>query len=117
MVRLNRLFGPAVLLWPILLGAQTGPQLVSILERLDRLERENRALTEEVRSLRAQIGQSDSVKTPGSDGETVPGTETANPITAPTTLEQKVDINDKRIQEQSQTKVEASQRFPIRLTG
>jgi hypothetical protein len=119
MVRFNRLFGLAGLLWPLWLGAQTQPDLARILERLDRLERDNRALSEEVRSLRARLDSTGESKTgPAPDGETVPGAGTANAATGvPATVEEKLDIQGKRIDEQAQTKVEASQKFPIRLTG
>jgi hypothetical protein len=80
------------------LGAQTTQDLTKILERLDRLEQENRLLAEQVRDLRAQLG--------------TPPTESA-----PVTVEEKVDIQQQRIQEQAQTKIEGSQRFPIRLAG
>jgi len=53
MSRLNRL-SYLVLLGYASLRAQT-PEIRSILERLDRLERENRALTKEVRELRGQL--------------------------------------------------------------
>ncbi|HEV3201546.1 MAG TPA: hypothetical protein VGZ73_26785 [Bryobacteraceae bacterium] len=125
MPRINRLFGPAALLWPLWLGAQTQlttqsqPGLAQILERLDKLERDNRALSEEVRSLRARLDSTADSKTqPTPDGETVPGAGTANAAAgAPATVEEKLDIQGKRIDEQAQTKVEASQRFPVRLTG
>src|ERR1017187_6372973 len=86
----------ALCLAPMSLCAQTAPDLAKILERLDRLEAENRALTEQVRALQAQLG-------------------TAAP--PPPTTEERVDIQERRIEEQAQTKVEASQKFPIRLTG
>jgi hypothetical protein len=126
MVRISRLFGPVALLWPLWLGAQTQPELTQILARLDKLERDNQALSEEVRSLRGRLDSTGDSKTPpDADGETVPGAGTANPAAGtanppagtPATIEQKLDIQGKRIDEQAQTKVEASQKFPIRLTG
>ena len=86
----------ALCLAPVTLCAQTAPDLAKILERLDRLEAENRALTEQVRALQAQLG-------------------TAAP--PPPTTEERLEIQEHRIEEQAQTKVEASQKFPIRLTG
>jgi hypothetical protein len=86
----------ALCLGPVSLSAQTAPDLAKILERLDRLEAENRALSEQVRALQAQLG-------------------TAAP--PPPTTEERLDIQERRIAEQAQTKVEASQKFPIRLTG
>ena len=43
------------LAFPFLVHAQTPPEISGILERLDKLERENRALTEEVKALRARL--------------------------------------------------------------
>jgi hypothetical protein len=78
------------------LCAQTAPDLAKILERLDRLEQENRALSEQVRALQAQLG---------------------TPAPPPPTVEERLDIQQQRIEEHAQTKVEASQKFPIRLAG
>jgi hypothetical protein len=77
-------------------GAQTAPDLAKILERLDRLEQENRSLSEQVRALQAQLGTS-----------TEP----------PPTVDERIEIQQQRIEEQAQTKVESSQKFPIRLAG
>ena len=86
----------ALCLAPAPLCAQSAPDLARILERLDRLEQENRALSEQVRALQAQLG-------------------TAAP--PPPTVEERLDIQQQRIAEQAQTKVEASQKFPIRVAG
>ena len=73
-------------------AAQPAPELKQILERLDRLEAENRELREQVRELRERH-------------ELAP------------TLEERVGVGEQRTQELAQVKVEASQRFPVRLTG
>jgi len=86
----------ALCLAAVPLCAQTAPDVAKILERLDRLEQENRALSEQVRALQAQLG-------------------TAAP--PPPTVEERLDIQQQRIAEQAQTKVEASQKFPIRVAG
>jgi hypothetical protein len=86
----------ALWLAPGTLCAQTAPDLAKILERLDRLEQENRALSEQVRALQAQLGT------------------TAPP---PPTVDERLDIQQQRIEEQAQTKVETSQKFPIRIAG
>ena len=90
------LLGLAVLFAPLSIFAQSTPDLAKIMERLDRLEQENRTLAEEVRELRAQLG---------------------TPAAKSATVEEKLDIQQQRIEEQAQTKVEASQKFPIRLAG
>ena len=89
----------------MLLPAQTPapPTLEQVMERLARLENENRTLREEVRGLRDEV----SALKPAT-AEAVP------PIQQ---LEERMAIQERRTEEQSQTKVEASQRFPIRLSG
>ena len=86
----------ALWLAPVTVCAQTTPDLAKILERLDRLEQENRTLSEQVRALQAQLGA---------------------PAAPPPTVEERLDIQQQRTEEQAQTKVEASQKFPIRLAG
>ncbi len=121
MVRLNSAtLGCTLLLTASIAGAQNTPDLAKILERLDRLERDNRALTEEVRTLRARLdGVADTAT---AVPPAAPGTEAARaasdtPAAAPATLEQRLAIQEERSAEMAQTKVEASQKFPIRLTG
>jgi hypothetical protein len=92
----SSLLGLVALLAPLSVGAQTSQDFANIMERLDRLERENRALAEQVRDLSARLGA---------------------PPPAPPTLTERVEIQEQRVQEQAQTKLEASQKFPIRLTG
>jgi hypothetical protein len=74
-------------------GAQPAPELKQILERLDRLEAENLELREQVRQLREQ---------------------SSAPVQR---VEERVEIEERRTAELAQVKVEASQKFPIRLTG
>src|SRR5262245_9504656 len=98
----------AMLAWPALMNAQTASQsdLARILERLDRLERDNRALSDEVRELRARL-----------DGADTPAAVPASSEAPPVTVEQRLNIQERRVEEQAQTKVEGTQRFPIRLSG
>ena len=78
-----------------------------ILQRLDALEKENRELVQEVRSLRQQLdtGQGNASSAPAD----------ASPPNQ--TLDERVAVDEGRIAEQAQTKVEASQKFPVQLTG
>ena len=100
----------AALAWPAIVKAQAPqPDLARILERLDRLERDNRALSDEVRELRARL-----------DGVDAPVAAAATAATAeapPVPVEQRLNIQERRVEEQAQTKVEGTQRFPIRLSG
>jgi hypothetical protein len=105
MVRLNRLLCLG-LLWPALLGARQTPEINRILDRLDKLEQQNRALTEQVRQLKSDLAASRP-----DPGNAAPG-NAASP-----TVDERLAIQDSRIEEQAQTKVEASEKFPIAVTG
>ncbi len=91
-------------LLPAVLPAQEASDVQKILDRIDRLEQENRNLAAEVHSLREELSASRAIP---------PQT---NPSSAPP-LEERVAVQERRIEEQAQTKVEASQRYPITLTG
>lgn len=101
---------------------QNASEMHQILERLDRLEKTNQALTEEIRALREQLATlhpepasktalaaSDN-STPKTDGQS------ASSGDQPTAGEASA-IQQNRVDEMEQTKVEASQKFPIRITG
>jgi hypothetical protein len=102
MPQLSSLLGLAVLAWPSLAAAQS-PDLASVLERLDRLERENRQLATEVAALRARL-----------DGSATAVDAEARPAIP---IEQRVEIQEKRVEDLQQTKIETAQKFPVRLTG
>src|SRR5438477_1026265 len=91
-------------------AAQTAPEsssaLQQILDRLDRLERQNRQLTDEVHALRNELAVSRSQSASGP----ADGAQAAD-------LGEKVEVQERRIEEQAQTKVEASQHLPVRITG
>lgn len=90
------------LLAPGILAAQTAPaDMQQIMQRLDRLEQQNKSLAEEVRQLRQDLAEA--------RGQGAP--QTAAP------LAEQVAVDQSRVGELAQTKVEASQRFPIRVTG
>lgn len=107
MLRLNSLLAGAAVLWPLCLQAQSQPEISAILQRLDRLEKENRELADEVRSLRARL-----------DGApTAQVADSAQPSDGVATTDEKLQIQERRIEELAQSKVESSQKFPVRLTG
>ncbi len=72
---------------------QPSPNLDQIIARLDLLESQNRKLMEEVQALRRELSP------------------------AATPLAERVEILEHRTEEAAQTKVEASQRFPLAVTG
>ena len=80
---------------PAALAAQSAPDTERILERLDRLERENRALAEEVRALRREVA--------AARGEPA--------------LEERVAVAESRTAELAQAKVETASKLPLTLTG
>jgi hypothetical protein len=80
--------------------AQDKSQFQQILDRLDTLERENHELAGEVHALREEIAGL-RAKPPG---------EAAS-------VEERTAVVESRVEEQAQTKVEASHRLPISITG
>ena len=99
-----------LLLVPLLLPAQEKSEFQQIIERLDRLEQENRSLTDEVRALRTELAAHPNLPAP-KDATPQDATTPSPP------LEERVTIQERRADELAQTKVEASQRFPVTLTG
>ncbi|MFN7998907.1 MAG: hypothetical protein U0Q18_35110 [Bryobacteraceae bacterium] len=85
---------------PAFAVAQSAPDMRQILERLQRLEDQNRALSEEIHQLRQELAA------------TRVQTQAASPG-----LEERVDVQQTRTEELAQTKVGSSQHFPLRLTG
>jgi hypothetical protein len=80
-------------------------QIRTILERLEKLEQDNRALRSEVEDLRRQLAGR-------------PAHAAAEAAAAPPpALEERVEVQEARTAELAQTKVEASSRFPITITG
>ena len=75
--------------------------LTGILQRLEKLEAENAKLREEVQTLRERV-----------EGAPAPEATAALPP-----LEERVQVQGQRIEEHSQSKVESSERVPVRLTG
>jgi hypothetical protein len=108
MARLSKL---SLLLFPLALYGQTSTEIAKILERLDRLEGENRALKEQVARLSAQIASSTA---PSAPEGAAPAAEATAAVATP---EERLDIVEHRVEELAQTKVETSQKFPVRLTG
>lgn len=92
---------------PALLMAQSPAGYQEILDRLDRLEKQNRELLDQVTALRKELEAS----------RAAPASEAAAPAPAVRDLEEKANVQQQQIQDLSQTKVEASQHFPIRVTG
>src|SRR5258708_36999172 len=93
-----------LVLIPIVLPAQQKTDLQQILERMDRLEQENRELAAEVHALRNELTASHSAPSAPETESAASGQTTS---TAP--VEERVTIAERRVEELAQTKVQTSQ--------
>lgn len=103
----------AALFLPVGLFAQSTPEMGQVLERLQRLEDQNRELTAEIRALRQQLAGVPAAKAP----EALTAEATPDSQKADSRLEERVAINEQHIQDLDQEKVEAEHKLPVRLTG
>lgn len=82
------------------------PSLAQILQRIDVVEQENQQLLKEVHALKQEV-----------EALRAQPATSVGPSPHGPTLQERVTVNEHRIAEQAQTKVEASQKFPILLNG
>jgi len=85
---------------------QTIPDMQKIVERLDKLEDENQKLLDEIRLLRTEL-LSSRIAAP----QETPSAE------VPPATDERLAVQESRTAELAQSKVSASQRFPVSLTG
>ena len=105
----------AALFLPVGLLAQSTPEMGQVLDRLQRLEDQNRELTAEIRALRQQLAGVPATKAPAP--VTAEATEATPAPASDSHLEEHVAINEQHIQDLDQAKVEAEHKLPVRLTG
>jgi hypothetical protein len=91
------------------LTAQQQPELRQVIERLDRLEAQNRELMTEILALRQQLAATQAAPAD-------PGQPAAAPLT-PQPLSERVEIAERRLAELDQTKVSTEHRLPLTVTG
>ena len=91
----NRLRTILLLSAPAFACAQSQPDLNAILERLERLEQQNRELRAELESMRKQLPH----------------------VEAQPTLAERVEVQERRTEELAQSKLESEHRLPIQVTG
>src|SRR3954454_21914935 len=72
-----------------------------ILEQLNQLQQENQRLNRELDTVRQQVLELKSVKAPAPDAAT----------------NEKLEVVSQRVEDLDSTKVEADQRFPLRISG
>jgi len=86
---------------------QTGPDMQTIVERLNRLEAENQKLLSEIQELRNELKAAPGPDQPGK----------AAPEAAAPPVDERLAVQESHTADLDQSKVGASQRFPISLTG
>ena len=97
------------ILWPAVTRAQQQPELQEILQRLDRLETQNRELIEELRALHQQLAPPTPVASAAA------AESGATPAAAP--LDERVDVHEQRIAQLEQSKISSDHHLPVTLTG
>jgi len=90
--------------------AQSPADIKGILDRLQKLEQDNRELKDEVQALRGELAASRG-------GATASVASNTAPAAAAPALPDQVAVNTSRVDEMAQTKVETSQKMPLRVAG
>ena len=91
------------------LNAQQAPELRQVIERLDRLEAQNRELMTEILALRQQLA---AVQPAPAESVDPAATEVL-----PQPLAERVEIAERRLAELDQSKVSSEHRLPVTVTG
>ncbi|HWD99074.1 MAG TPA: hypothetical protein VG345_08560, partial [Bryobacteraceae bacterium] len=116
-------------------SAQTAAETQSIVDRLDRLESENRRLSEEITALRSELARARAVQAVQSQTEASPNPlpaavpqppaaashdvtgKTVDISTQDASLAERLGVQETRTAELDQKKVESSQKMPLQVTG
>ena len=91
------------------LSAQQAPELKAVVDRLDRLEAQNRELMAEIRALRQQLAAAQP------SAEVAPQTAEAESPSQP--VAERVEVTERRIADLDQSKISSEHRLPVTLTG
>lgn len=91
----------------VLARAQSPADLQSILDRLQKLEDQNRELLSELKSLRQELAVSRAQPAAPAEGQ----------VAAAPTIAERLEVQERRVEELEQTKVAAAHKLPIQLTG
>jgi hypothetical protein len=108
------------MLAPALARAQQQPELQEILQRLDRLETQNRELLDELRALHQQLASPPGDRSNNVAPQTPPTSTTAAASAAvppPVPIDERVEVNEQRIAQMEQSKVSSDHRLPVTFTG
>ncbi|HYZ83290.1 MAG TPA: hypothetical protein VE621_02760, partial [Bryobacteraceae bacterium] len=93
------LSGIGLLAFALAEPARAQADMQAILERLEKLEKQNSELLAEIRALRAAVSRQEE--------KTI----------TPDAVQEQLEVHERRLEEQAQTKVESGQKQSIRLTG
>lgn len=85
-------------------SAQSAPNLREVLSRLDKLEKQNEELMQQIRQLRQELGRE-------------PASEPVAPALESPSMEERIAVQESRTADLAQSKIETSQRIPVSLTG
>jgi hypothetical protein len=86
-------------------SAQPSPDMQQILDRLNRIEAQNRELMTEIQELRQQLGAAR------------PAESASASVSGPAPIEEQVEVQERRIAQQDQEKISSEHRLPVSLTG
>ena len=107
-----------LILSSVALSAQQAAEWQQIVERMDRLERENRNLAAEVRSLREALATAPhSSASPTAATNEIAATNDIASEAPAAPIEERVAVQERRVEDLAMTKVQSSQRLPVTLTG
>jgi hypothetical protein len=93
------------------LGAQQPPELREVIDRLDKLEAQNRELMAEIHALRLQLAAASPETAPPAATESADAANPAQPV------QDRVEVAERRIADLDQSKVSSEHRLPVTLTG
>jgi predicted DNA-binding protein (UPF0251 family) len=97
------------------LNAQESPELKQVVDRLDRLEAQNRELMTEIKALRQQLAANQQ-PAPLSDAATrTEASAQIEPAAQP--VAERVAVIEQRMADLDQSKIGSDHRLPVRLTG
>src|SRR5512142_2411656 len=90
------------------LSAQQAPDLKEVIDRLDRLEAQNRELMDEIRTLRLQLAAAQPSTAALAEG----APPSADAVALPRPAAERLDVAEQRIADLDQSKVSSDHRLP-----
>jgi hypothetical protein len=97
--------------------AQQPTDLKDVIDRLDRLEAQNRDLMAEIRALRLQLAATQSSPPVAPEAAPLTAEAPTGGETPPQPVTERVDVAERRIADLDQSKISSEHRLPVTLTG